>query len=780
MKTTIKISVRTLVEFVLRSGDLVSSFSGRARAVEGTKAHKLVQKLQPPQYRPEVTLTHSVEAADCILEISGRADGVIEQDDDVTIDEIKSTTLSLDAISEQDNPLFWAQAKCYAFIYAQQQRLNTIKVQLTYYQLDEKTCKRFQCSFLASELSQFFTDLISRYLQWARTIRNAQADRDRSIQQLGFPFASFRSGQRELAVAVYRSIAARNNLFAQAPTGIGKTLATLFPAIKAMGEGKSEKIFYLTAKTSTREIAEQTIALLRQAGLRFKSLTLTAKDKICLSPDTDCDPANCPYARGHYDRIHAALAEIYAQPVFTRTVIEDCARKHQVCPFEFSLDVSVWADCVICDYNYVFDPRVSLKRFFGEDGGQYCLLIDEAHNLIDRAREMFSASIEKKPLTELKKAIKSSEPKLAKMLTAVLTCVNRWGKACDQNDAKQHVQQFLPEEVLSPMYRFLQSTDQWLAKKQASPFREQLLQIFFDIHAFVRTSEEFDEKYVFYAEKNSSNIVGKLFCIDPSRILQKVLTSDRPAVFFSATLSPIEYFRESLGGKETDAYLTVDSPFPRENLCILAADNISTTYKRRNTSYESVCDAIEAITETRPGNYLVFFPSYRYLEEVETRFSQRNSGVECLCQSSAMTDAERSAFLARFSNQPNGTLIGFAVLGGAFGEGVDLVGERLCGVVVVSVGLPQLGLERNLIRQFHNAQNGMGFEYAYLYPGINKVLQAAGRVIRTDSDQGVILLIDERFTQPRCQRILPSWWQPIKFVRGADSIQAASREFWFR
>lgn len=777
MKTVIKISVRILVEFVLRSGDLVSSFSGSARAAEGTKAHKLVQKLQPPQYRPEVTLNHTVEAADFILQICGRADGIIDLDE-VVIDEIKSTEDPLDSISEMDNPLFWAQAKCYAYMYSQQQNLEKIQVQLTYYQLNEKTIKRYCRSFSRPELSLFFSDLVSRYLTWAQTVRTAQNERNRSIQQTNFPFAVFRPGQRELAVAIYRSIAAKNNLFAQAPTGIGKTLATLFPAIKAIGAGKSEKLFYLTAKTSTREIAEQTLSLLHQGGLLFKSLTLTAKDKICLSPDTDCDPNNCSYACGYYDRIHSALAEIYVQPVFTRTVIENCAKKHHVCPFEFSLELALWADGVICDYNYVFDPRVSLKRFFGEDQGQYILLIDEAHNLIDRAREMFSATIEKKPLTELKKAIKSSEPKLAKMLTAVVTCLNRWGKVCDQNEEKQHVQQLLPEEVLSPMYRFLQCMDQWLAKKQAPPFREQLLQVFFAIHAFIRTAEEFDEKYVFYAEKSASNITGKLFCIDPSRILQRILTSDRPAVFFSATLSPIEYFRESLGGKEADACLTVDSPFPRENLCIMAADNISTTYKRRNSSCELVCDAIQAVTETRPGNYLVFFPSYRYLEEVKARLTQRNSNVERLYQSSTMTDAERSAFLDRFSNQPEGTLIGFAVLGGAFGEGIDLVGERLCGVVVVSIGLPQLGLERNLIRQFHNAENGMGFEYAYLYPGINKVLQAAGRVIRTDSDKGVVLLIDERFTQPRCQRILPSWWQPIKVVRGAAAIQATSREFW--
>jgi DNA excision repair protein ERCC-2 len=440
MKTKIRLSVRTLVEFVLRSGDLTSTFSGRSRAVEGTKAHQKVQKAQPAHYRPEVPLSHTIEAVDFVIEIGGRADGIIEQDDVTVIDEIKSTDTALDAIHEDDNPLFWAQAKCYAYIYALQQSLEKIAVQLTYYQVEDKTCLRFVQCYAISDLTAFFSDLIDRYLDWARLIQQGQADRNQSIKELKFPFDSFRAGQRELAVAVYRTVTAGNKLFAQAPTGIGKTLASLFPAVKAIGEGKTEKIFYLTAKTSTREIAEQALATLREKGLVLKSLTLTAKDKICFNAETDCDPEKCIYACGHYDRIHAALREIYAQPVFTRIIIEECAKKYQICPFEFSLDLALWADCVICDYNYVFDPRVSLKRLFAEDAGSHCLLIDEAHNLVDRAREMYSATLSKKPISELKQALKQSQPKLAKGLAPVQTCLARWGKACEQTEAKLLVQ----------------------------------------------------------------------------------------------------------------------------------------------------------------------------------------------------------------------------------------------------------------------------------------------------------------------------------------------------
>ncbi|MDF2499842.1 MAG: putative repair helicase [Anaerosporomusa subterranea] len=440
MKTKIRLSVRTLVEFVLRSGDLTSTFSGRSRAVEGTKAHQKVQKAQPAHYRPEVPLSHTIEAVDFVIEIGGRADGIIEQDDVTVIDEIKSTDTALDAIHEDDNPLFWAQAKCYAYIYALQQSLEKIAVQLTYYQVEDKTCLRFVQCYAISDLTAFFSDLIDRYLDWARLIQQGQADRNQSIKELKFPFDSFRAGQRELAVAVYRTVTAGNKLFAQAPTGIGKTLASLFPAVKAIGEGKTEKIFYLTAKTSTREIAEQALATLREKGLVLKSLTLTAKDKICFNAETDCDPEKCIYACGHYDRIHAALREIYAQPVFTRIIIEECAKKYQICPFEFSLDLALWADCVICDYNYVFDPRVSLKRLFAEDAGSHCLLIDEAHNLVDRAREMYSATLSKKPISELKQALKQSQPKLAKGLAPVQTCLARWGKACEQMEAKLLVQ----------------------------------------------------------------------------------------------------------------------------------------------------------------------------------------------------------------------------------------------------------------------------------------------------------------------------------------------------
>ena len=780
MQTTIKLSVRTLVEFVLRSGDLVSSFSGRSRALAGTKAHQKVQKSQPDHYRPEVSLSHTVTVEDFVLEISGRADGIIEQAGVTVIDEIKSTNVLLDTIRADDNPLFWAQAKCYAYIYALQQNLDSIQVQLTYYQLEDRTCKRFLQCFRSVDLAVFFIDLVNRYLDWASLVQQAQANRNHSIQELNFPFDSFRAGQREFAVAVYRSIAAGTKLFAEAPTGIGKTMASIFPAVKAMGEDKVEQIVYLTAKSSARDIAEQALIVLRQRGLLLKSLTLTAKEKICFAETTDCDPQKCPYAHGHYDRIQSAMRDIYTQPVFSRSVIEEYAEKHQVCPFEFSLDLALWSDCVICDYNYVFDPRVSLKRMFSEDALRYCLLIDEAHNLVDRAREMFSASLAKKPVSELKQTMKAAQPKLSKALGPVLTWINRWGKACEQDPDKLLVQKEVPVDSLAPMHKFIKIADDWLAKNEPALYRDQLLQIYFDIHAFLRTAEEYGEDYVFYVEKDGTSVTGKLFCMDPSRLLKQVLLPGRPAVFFSATLSPLEYFKDTLGGDATDCCLAIDSPFPRNHLHVLVADSIGTTYKARESTYGAVVEAIHAVVEAKPGNYLAFFPSYRYLDEVSGRYGEQYGEVQLIRQSARMTDTEREEFLACFTTQPQGTLVGFAVLGGAFGEGIDLTGERLSGAVIVGIGLPQVCPERNTIRTYYEEKNGMGFEYAYLYPGMNKVLQAAGRVIRTDEDRGVVLLIDERFSQPRCRKLLPDWWKPVKTVRGVAAIQASVLNFWRR
>ena len=784
---TVKTSVRNLVEFVLRSGDLSSAFAGSSRMVDGSRIHRKIQQSQGSEYKPEVSLAIVVQRPDVTLEISGRADGVITATaeagrEQVTIDEIKSVTVELDTIEEDYNLLHWAQAKCYAYIYAAQYDLTAIGVQITYCQVTTLEIKSFKQIYSVEELADFFDSLITQYAMWARRLGDWAEVRNASAQLLQFPFSAFRHGQRQLAVAVYKTLSMGLKLFAQAPTGTGKTMATIFPAVKALGQGHVEKLFFLTAKTVTRQLAEEAFDRLRQIGLRCKTLTLTAKDKTCFMPEAACTPEECPYAEGYYDRITLALNDCWQQEAFTREVVEQIARKHQVCPFELSLDLALWADAVICDYNYVFDPRVYLKRFFNENDGQYCFLVDEAHNLVDRARDMFSAEITKQSFLAIKKSVNQELPQLGKAAGKINTFLLKTGKLCVETSAVGQADYFVREQpltdIISLLRKFMDLAEKWLAKNQPADFREELLELYFNVNAFLRTFEMYDERYVTYAEKIDKDVKLKLFCVDPSELLRQAVKRGRAAIFFSATLTPLNYFTEILGGEAEDGKITVPSPFDHSNLGLLVADTVSTTYKTREKTYGIVVDSITAAIEARAGNYLVFFPSYRYMEEVYRRFSLKNPLIRVILQMGEMKEEERTEFLRQFSGDNADTLVGFAVLGGVFGEGIDLTGERLVGAVIVGVGLPQVCLEREIIRQWFDRNNRPGFEYAYVYPGMNKVLQAAGRVIRTEQDRGLVLLIDDRFSQPRYRRLFPPEWQGAVSTKNVSKIADRVKRFW--
>ncbi|WP_222427955.1 ATP-dependent DNA helicase [Sporomusa sp. KB1] len=789
LNKVVKTSVRNLVEFVLRSGDLSAAFTGSSRMVEGSKIHRKIQQAQGSEYEPEVSLAIVVERPDVNLQISGRADGIITTKDgtgnkQVTIDEIKSVTDELDEIQEDYNPLHWAQAKCYAYMYAIQQGLPKISVRISYCQVASLEMKIFEKVYSVGELSDFFESLITQYALWAKRLGDWIEVRNVSAQLLQFPFPEFRHSQRQLAVAVYTTLTKGRKLFAQAPTGTGKTMATIFPAVKALGLGQVEKLFFLTAKTVTRELAEEAFARLRQGGLQCKTLTLTAKDKTCFMPGAACTPEECQYAKGYYDRINLALNDCWHLEAFTRETIEQVARDHRLCPFELSLDLALWADIVICDYNYVFDPRVYLKRFFCENNDQYCFLVDEAHNLVDRARDMFSAEITKQSFLDLKKSIKHELPRLAKAADKINSYMLKAGKLCVEKsavgEADYYVAAVLPAEVLPQLRKFMELAEKWLAKNEQTSFREELLELYFKVNAFLRTSELYDERYVTYCEKLEKDVKLKLFCVNPSELLRQAVKRGRAAIFFSATLTPLAYFSEILGGEEEDGKIAVPSPFSHDNLGLLVADTISTTYKMRQQTYEAIVDSITAAIGVKKGNYLVFLPSYRYMEEVCQRFSSKNPSTRVIRQMGEMTEAERAEFLQHFSDDNAATLVGFAVLGGIFGEGIDLTGERLVGAIIVGVGLPKICLEREIVRQWFDKTNRQGFEYAYVYPGMNKVLQAAGRVIRTEQDRGLILLIDARFSQPRYRRLFPPEWRGAVNAKSVTTIADKAKMFWLK
>lgn len=774
-KPVLKISVRTLVEFILRYGDINTGFSGSKRAVEGTRIHRKLQKSQKENYDAEVTVKHKVEQQDFDLLIEGRIDGVTEIDGRHCIDEIKSVSEPLRGIHEDYNPLHWAQAKCYAYMFGLNEKVESIDVRLIYCEVESEAVKSFVKQFTFEELASFFNELIEKYLPWARFGFEWIQKRNESLKKLQFPFALYRPGQRELAVAVYRSIENKRNLFAKAPTGTGKTVSTLFPALKAMGEGHTSRIFYLTAKTITRSVAEDTLSLLKSNQGSLKVVTLTAKEKICFKGKSDCNPVSCNYARGHYDRINNAIWDaLHGRDDFKREAIEEFATKHKVCPFELCLDISLFCDVIIGDYNYVFDPRVYLKRFFADGGGDFTFLIDEAHNLVDRSRDMFSAQIRISAFNSERKRFKNLHEGLYKKIGKVNSRIRALGKLVD--GANKHISKDKDEKLCMVLKNFVEECEKFLVEN-GGRVDDDTLQLYFDSLVFVKISELFDSRYVLLVEKVEKEITVKLFCVDPSFLLSETLKRGKSAVFFSATLSPLPYYREILGGKPDDPLKTLTSPFDTANRCLLVASDVSTKYQNRENSVDSLVNYLGNIIKHKKGNYLAFFPSYQYMNSVIDLFQKSNPHLNIIVQSSQMTESQREEFLECFKPDPCETVVGFCVLGGLFSEGIDLKSDRLIGAIIVGVGLPQICVERDIIRDYFQSKNGLGYEYAYQYPGMNKVMQAAGRVIRSEEDRGVIVLIDERYTYGTYQNLFPAEWFPHQRVL-SHTLDAYVDKFW--
>ncbi len=776
MSKQIKISVRNLVEFVLRSGNIDNTFMSTVRAVEGTKAHKKVQNSYGHEYTPEVTLKHTLNYEDFIIEVEGRADGILEGDH-IIIDEIKSTVKPLEEIDEDYNILHWAQGKCYGYIYAQKNGIEEVGIQLTYYNIETEEMKKFVRNYTFKELEEFFLSLIEKYLKWANRTFDWGEIRDISIKGLKFPFKSYREGQRELAVSVYRTILDGKNLFTQAPTGIGKTISTMFPSIKAIGEGITSKIFYLTAKTITREVALNSIRQMAKHGLRIKSIVITAKDKICLNEEVKCNPKDCPFAKGHFDRVNDAIMDVLdKEDIITRDIVIEYAKLHKVCPFEFSLDLSLWSDVIICDYNYVFDPYINLKRFFNENGNDYVFLIDEAHNLVERSRDMFSARITKEPFLKYKALFKDDYPYLSKSFNKCNSMMNKIRREYVTDGFYYQREEI--SDIYPPIRRLLKELEEWLLKEKEHENHDEVLEFYFDLLRFIKISEFYDERYVTYIEEEDKGITIKLFCVDTSYLLNETLKRGKAAIFFSATLTPLDYYKNILGGDDGDYIIRFPSPFPKDNLCLLIGDKISTKYKDRQSTYLDVVEYIEEFISQKKGNYFVFFPSYKYMEDVCIHFVERNPEVKTIIQENFMGEKEREDFLNSFSLDGKDTMIAFAVLGGVFSEGIDLIGDRLIGAIIVGVGLPMICPERDIIREYFQKENGLGYEYAYMYPGMNKVLQAAGRVIRSEKDRGALLLIDERFGSIKYKRLYPKEWHHYNRVINPISIGLSLKKFW--
>jgi len=781
----IRISVRNLVEFILRSGDIDNRIAAADKdaMLLGGKIHRKIQKMMGADYRAEVSMKYEIPCRGFSILLEGRADGVIETKDGIVIDEIKGVMKDLDTIEEAVE-VHLAQAKCYAYIYAEQKYLSEIGVQMTYCNMETEDIKRFQSVYSREELGEWFWDLIRKYEKWAKYQIQWKEKRDASIKQIEFPF-DYRQGQKELATSVYKTILRKKKLFIQAPTGVGKTMSAVFPAVKAVGQGLGEKIFYLTAKTITRTVAWQAFDTLKNQALRMKILVLTAKEKTCFCDEVNCNPDVCPYAKGHFDRVNDAVYELLTtSDEMSREILEEQARKWQVCPHEMTLDVSTWVDAVICDYNYVFDPNAHLRRFFAEGNkGEYLFLIDEAHNLVDRAREMYSASICKEDFLKIKKLVKHEDAKLAKRLDECNKLLLTMKRECENYQVLDSI-----APVYLKLLNLYSELERFLEECKKEEIRKEVLEFYFGIRMFMYIHDNLDENYMIYSElEDSGQFEVKLFCVNPANMLQEYLDKGNSTIFFSATLLPIHYYKMLLSNEKDNYAIYAESPFDTKKRLLLLGNDVSTKYtKRGEEMYRKYAIYLLKMAASKQGNYLAFFPSYRFMQEVYEEFeillqskniSDTVKNTEYAMQSQYMTESAREIFLENFEEDRDVSFVGFCVLGGIFSEGIDLVEDKLVGAAIVGTGLPQVCTERELLKQHFDKKGYNGFDYAYLYPGMNKVQQAAGRVIRTEEDRGVILLLDERFFDRRYREVFPREWERYG-ICNIENVGIQIEEFW--
>lgn len=775
----IRISVRSLVEFIMRSGDIDNRIAGADKdsMLLGGKIHRKIQRRMGSDYHAEIGLKFEVPCKGFLLMIEGRADGIIETPEGIVIDEIKGVLKDLNLLKEPVG-VHLAQARCYAYIYASQKKLEEIGVQMTYCNMETEEMKRFQSVYSFQELDTWFWELIGKYEKWARYQIQWKGKRNQSIKEIEFPF-TYREGQKDLVVSVYRTILRKKKLFIQAPTGVGKTMATVFPAVKAMGEGLGEKLFYLTAKTITRTVAWQAFDTLKEQALRMKVIVLTAKEKICFCEETNCNPDACPYAKGHYDRVNDAVYElITTSDEMSREILEEQARKWQVCPHEMSLDIAEWVDAVICDYNYVFDPNAYLRRFFGEGNkGEYLFLIDEAHNLVERGREMYSAQIYKEDILKIKKLVKDRDEILARKLNDCNKQLLALKRECDGLQVLDSV-----SHIYLKLMALMTEMERYLEDCKEEEIRQEVLNLYFSVRTFLNIHDRLDENYLIYSElEDSGRFKLRLFCVNPANCLQEFLDKGNSTIFFSATLLPIHYYKKLLSTSKEDYAIYAESPFDPARRQLILGTDVSTKYTRRGEDmYRRYARYLIQVARTRIGNYIAFFPSYRFMEEVYEVFVdllKEDQEIEYVMQSQYMSEEAREIFLENFEEDRKHSLMGFCVMGGIFSEGIDLAEDKLIGAIIIGTGLPQVCRERELLKNYFDAHGLRGFDYAYLYPGMNKVLQSAGRVIRTDEDRGVILLLDERFRDGRYQETFPREWKEYALCN-VENVEDYLETFW--
>lgn len=791
---TAEMSVSTLCEIGARSGDLDRRHGmGKLNMHIGSEIHRRLQSEAGAQYEAEVSLCNTTLYGGMYYTVSGRADGIIKTASGIVVDEIK--TVHGYQFFMPPSTAHLAQLKCYAYFLSVREDLEFVRARLTYFNTDNDKIKYFEFTFSAFQLKEFYLGLISEVSFFAELVAKRTLDVIPAAASAVFPYGELREGQEMMIRECYGAIKRGQRLFVEAPTGTGKTISSLFPAVRALGAGFADKVFYLTAKASTRREAYSAASKIFSSCTPIRAVVLSAKESMCRCSSqvlntprkNRCNPEECPYAKGYYDRVNGALRELLSSsngyPI--KTVLA-MAEKHRVCPYELSLDLSEYCDVIICDYNYVFDPAVYLRRYFSDTGRRekYVFLIDEAHNLADRARDMYSATLRRSNIEAL--ISPENDGDLGGALESLWNAMTETRRLCKDSlvkDSEGNERGFFISR--SPLTSFLGSLEAfkkkcegWLRKNEAHALYDEVYELVSQIRKFECVNEYFDKGFLSYVEISGGDVLVKTYCLDPSAVMNTLLERGVASVMFSATLTPAEYFCDVLGKSEKNVSITLPSPFDSENLCVAVADYVSTRYEDRASNVMKYVSAIAATVSAKAGNYVAYFPSYDCMDKVYVAFCRKYPQVSTVVQKRSMSHADRESFLNSFKEGEGGLHVGFCVLGGVFSEGVDLPGSRLIGAIIIGVGLPGLSNERNIIREYFDEDDGSGYDYAYTYPGMNNVLQAAGRVIRTENDAGVVVLVDDRYATPKYRQLFPQHWKNVQYAGNAASLAEISRRFW--
>jgi len=778
-KPYLSLSVHQLVDYLFRAGDIDNRVYNQEAMDMGSKLHSAFQKKQGHEYLSEYYLAETFALEEGTIALNGRADGIIVGGPCPIVDEIKSAVIPLTEFHQQQGRWHLSQAECYALMYMHEKDCDEIAVRLTYLsQTDSKNRLEFRYQYSREELEEKVRGYMVEYLKDYQNRFKAIEQRNHSASELLFPFSDFRPGQRDMAKYCYSVAKNGGVLFVEAPTGIGKTISALYPFVKSFALGKIDRIFYLTAKGTGRESAYDAMTLLYRKGFVGRDVFLIAKDKICFTPGASCNPDECPFAKGYYDKRRRALSEAMSSwNRFDPAFVTALARKESICPFEFQLDLSLFADVVICDYNYFFDPLVKLDRFFGPqgEGGSYLALIDEAHNLVDRGRDMYSAQVQASSIAQARRSLSKVEaPGLKRSLTKLKKSLTALAPTEDG-----YADSPIPPESFYKVASSFRKSAMKFNEKPHPALGEAYDDLFLEVNKYVRLIDEFQAQgSVFYAERRGREITAKLKCLDPSPFLRESIDSVKGAVLFSATFSPISYYQKTIYGEEGGPRLLLPSPFPPKNFDLLIAPKVSVRYRERSKTYQEVADYLKRFVSGKEGNYFLYLPSYEYLENISPFLDFGDAVI--YRQEKEMTEDERKELIAHFQPSPEKTNVGLLILGGAFGEGIDLVSDRLIGVAIVGIGLPQIGHDNDLLREYANQRGLDGFRFAYMDPGVNRVMQAAGRLIRSETDRGACLLIDDRYLISEYRSLFSRTWKNYSVVTSPEDVSENLTTFWGR